>query len=63
MIAHKTDVERPGLLSKWRIWEIADRESGLQHCVNGRVKVSPTGDHGLLQFNPRGVWGNCSVNR
>lgn len=64
LIAHKTDVERPGLVSKWRMWAIAERESGLNHCwTNGRVKVSPTNDHGLLQFNPWGVWRNCLVNR
>ena len=33
LIAHKTDVERGGQsVSKWRIWQIADRESGLNHC-------------------------------
>ena len=40
-----------------------DRESGGWHCwPNGRVKVSATADHGLLQLNPRGVWLNCRVN-
>lgn len=64
LIAHKTDVERPGLVSKWRIWAIADRESGLTMCVNGWVKVSPTGDVGLLQMHRvGGVWSNCLVNR
>lgn len=64
LIAHKADVERGGhSVSKWRLWEIADRESGLNHCwPNGRVKVSATGDHGLIQMNPWGVWTNCLVN-
>ena len=63
LIAHKTEVERPGIVSKWRIWQIAERESGLQHCdITGRVKISPTRDHGLLQLNERGVWRNCSLN-
>lgn len=64
LVAYKTDVERPGIVSKWRIWQIMDRESGGWHCgVNGRVKVSRTNDHGLLQMNARGVWNNCLVNR
>lgn len=63
VIAHKADVEHGGRLSKWRIWQIAERESGLEHCVAGRVKIGVTGDVGLLQFNPHGVWRNCQVNR
>jgi len=65
LIAHKTDVERGGQsVSKWRIWQIADRESGLNHCwPNGTIKISHTNDHGLLQLNPGGVWTNCRVNR
>lgn len=63
VIAHKADVEHAGRLSKWRIFEIAERESGLQHCVNGSVKVSSTNDHGVLQVNPAGVWRNCAINR
>ena len=64
LIAHKADVEHGGRVSKWRIWEIAERESGLLHCwPSGGVKVSPTADHGLLQLNPAGVWRNCRVNR
>lgn len=63
VIAHKVDVEHGGRLDKTLIWQIADRESGLRHCdAAGRVKVSPTGDHGLLQLNERGVWRNCRVN-
>ena len=64
VIAHKVDVEHGGRLDKALIWQIAERESGLSHCdKRGRVKVSPTGDRGLLQFNPAGVFGNCLVNR
>lgn len=70
VIAHKADVEYGGRVDKWRVWAIADRESGLLHCwSNGRVKVSPTNDVGLLQFHARrwpednGVWHNCQVNR
>lgn len=64
LIAHKADVEYGGRVSKWRVWQIAERESGLQHCdITGRVRVSATGDHGLLQLNPLGVWANCLVNR
>ena len=63
LIAHKADVEYGGALSKWRIWAIADRESGLYHCwPNGRVKISPTGDHGLIQLHPAGVFANCDIN-
>ena len=64
LIAHKADIEHhePPWV-KARIWAIADRESGMQHCwPNGRVKVSSTEDYGLLQFNGRGVWCNCLVN-
>lgn len=63
LIAHKADIERPGIVSKWRVWAIADRESGLSHCdERGRVKVSRTADHGLLQLNERGVWLACDLN-
>ena len=64
LIAHKADIEHhePAWV-KARIWAIADRESGLTMCdERGRVKVSGTGDFGLLQLNPRGVWLNCAVN-
>ena len=64
VIAHKADVEHGGRVDKALVWAIADRESGLRHCDGqGRVKVSATGDHGLLQLNERGVFGNCLVNR
>ena len=64
LIAHKADVEHGGRVDKALVWAIADRESGLRHCDGqGRVKVSATGDHGLLQLNERGVFGNCLVNR
>ena len=63
LIAHKVDVEHGGRLDKTLIWQIADRESGLRHCdEKGNVKVSPTADHGLLQLNENGVYGNCNVN-
>lgn len=63
VIAHKVDVEHGGRLDKTLIWQIADRESGLRHCdEKGNVKVSPTADHGLLQLNENGVYGNCNVN-
>jgi len=63
-LAHKADVEHGGRVDKALVWAIADRESGLRHCDGqGRVKVSATGDHGLLQLNERGVFGNCLVNR
>lgn len=64
IIAHKADVERGGRsASKWRIWQIAERESGLNHCwPNGTVKVSVTNDRGGLQLNPGGVFLNCAVN-
>jgi hypothetical protein len=63
-IAHKADVERGGRsASKWIIWQIGERESGLSHCWgNGLVKVSPTNDYGVLQLNPGGVARNCAVN-
>lgn len=64
LISHKSDVEHgnPPRV-KERLWQIADRESGLLHCwANGFVKVSPTADHGLFQLNERGVWRNCSLN-
>jgi hypothetical protein len=62
LIAHKTYAAGVPAL-KWRIWAIADRESGMQHCGgNGRTKMSVTNDHGLLQLNERGVWLNCAVN-
>lgn len=64
VIAHKADVEYGGRsASKWRIWQIADRESGLSSCwPNGSIKISYTNDHSLLQLNPGGVWRNCGVN-
>lgn len=62
IIAHKADVERGGRVDKRRVWAIADRESGLDHCRDGRLKVGVTGDYGLFQFNPWGVWRNCQVN-
>ena len=64
LISHKSDVEHhnPPWV-KARIWAIADRESGLTMCDRaGRVKVSSTGDRGLLQYNPAGVYRNCKVN-
>lgn len=64
LISHKSDVEHhnPPWV-KARIWAIADRESGLTMCDRaGRVKISPTGDFGLLQYNGGGVWRNCLVN-
>jgi hypothetical protein len=64
LIAHKADIEHhePAWV-KARIWAIADRESGLTMCdERGRVKVSPTGDYGLLQMNPDGIYRNCKVN-
>ena len=64
LISHKADIEHhePAWV-KARIWQIAERESGLQHCwPGGRVKVSATNDYGLLQFNDFGVWRNCAVN-
>lgn len=64
LISHKADIEHhePAWV-KARIWAIADRESGMQHCwPSGRVKVSATNDYGLLQFNGAGVWRNCAVN-
>lgn len=63
LIAYKADVERAGRIDKTLVWAIADRESGLQMCdPRGRVKVSPTNDHSLLQMNPGGPWSNCSLN-
>lgn len=64
IVAHKADVERGGRsASKWIIWQIGERESGLSHCWgNGLVKVSPTNDYGVLQLNPGGVARNCAVN-
>ena len=63
VVAHKADVEHGGRVNKWRVWAIMDRESGGWHCwPNGRVKVSATADHGLLQLNPNGVFRNCRVN-
>lgn len=64
LISHKADIEHhePPTV-KARIWAIADRESGMQHCwPNGRIKVSGTNDRGLLQLNPAGVFRNCAVN-
>lgn len=64
LIAHKADIENPGVLRKEVIWAISDRESGLQNCwPNGSIKVSPTGDRGLLQMNQAGVYRNCRINR
>ena len=64
MIAHKADVQYAGSgLSKWTVWHIAERESGLQHCdIWGYTKISPSDDHGLIQLNPLGVYLNCSIN-
>lgn len=64
LIAHKSDIEHgnPAWV-KARIWQIAERESGMQHCwTNGTIKENATHDHGLLQLNERGVWRNCAVN-
>ena len=62
LIAHKTLAAGVPAL-KWRIWAIADRESGMQHCAaGGWPEVSATNDRGLLQMNPWGVWRNCRVN-
>ena len=64
LIANRSDIEHgnPAWV-KARIWQIAERESGMQHCwTNGTIKENATHDHGLLQLNERGVWRNCAVN-
>jgi hypothetical protein len=65
LIAHKADVENPVGLSKWVMWAIGDRESGLEMCwPNGRVKISPTGDHSLFQLNGgNAIYRNCRYNK
>lgn len=63
LIAHLSDVVHPNTLAKEIIWQIGDRESGLTMCGNdGKVKISRTNDHGLIQMNPQGVWKNCRLN-
>ena len=63
IIAHKADVERGGRVPKWRVWEIFNRESGLQHCwPDGTIKIGVTDDYGVGQMNRRGIWLDCSVN-
>ena len=63
IVAHKADVEYGGRVPKWRVWQLLERESGLQHCwPNGTLKVSPTNDYGVAQMHTRGVWLNCSIN-